>query len=254
MNRILRTPDQSGISSFAGAAAIAGIGVVFLVVFLIATSGGSKKANDTPKDNTSQSQTDSNASSQPTVIRIPEDYTVYANKDFEFSFAYPTPWGTLTGTAREAGGTALFTARSGGFNSYALGSSVLNGQLTAFVYDKDDFKISTHDNGPMVTAAKLGDTYGWKVVQAGPADPKLQVGDNYNVKSAKYQAGVDVFDLSINEKNTLQSRWVIASGDNFIVVNLPTINRADGSAPPANDLAVYNAVAGNIAKTLRPTL
>lgn len=252
LTRLYSLRDSRGIGPIASVAAIAAIGIVFLIIFLTtSTSTKIKTSTPPPAPPTPPPAADSSsANGQPLFIRIPEGYSVYTNKDYKFSFAFPTPWGPI-GDSTTA--IAAHVSYSTTFTDYQLGSSVLNGQLTAYVYPKDQFKILTHSNGAQVTAVKLGSSYGWKVVQTGSADPKLQVGNDYTVQTNTYQAKATIYDFSTIENGQIQGRWVFESGDNFIVVSLPVISRKNGTTPDGGDLATYRAIGNNLAKTMRPT-
>jgi hypothetical protein len=252
---------QRGIGTFKAVAAIAGIGITLVLLFVFLgspTPTPNKSAGTTGQDGqdgtgTNPTTPTSPPGSQPTAIRIPENYSVMAVKEYKLSFAYPTQWaGAITFNAPsdipELKATPTF------FNQYALGNSFLNGQLTVYIAKQDAFKIYVHsDDGAYVAPVKLGDSYGWKVVQSGMADPTLKVGDSYDIKSAKYQSGIPVYNFATSVKNTVQSRWIFQSGDYFIAVSLPLLSRPDGSAPSTADIAQYTIIANNIAKTLRPT-
>lgn len=246
--------DQRGIGSLATIGAFVGIGIVFLIIFMIANSGGTKINTNKDGANKTNSTATSNSPSppngQPAVIRIPDNFSIFSNTDYGISFAYPTPWGKLTGTG---GGSAAYTVTSTVFSNYAIGNSVLNGQMTAVVYNKDKFQIITKVGGALLTAVKLGDTYGWKVVQTGANEPTLNVGDSVDIKSSKNQSGTTIFDFSINDKNQIQGRWVFEAKNRFVIVALPPLTRLDGSAPSGSDLVIYTAVGNNMARTMRPT-
>jgi hypothetical protein len=246
--------DQHGIGSFKAIAAIVGIGLTFLMLFIFVGGSGTPKtkSDDTAKTN---GETLSPPASQPNVIRIPDNYTAYVNKNYKLSFAHPTPWATsiiVKGPTDTAPVPSSPQAASS-FKNYGLGSSILNGQLVVYVDKQDAFSMLLHTNGAVIAPVKLGDGYGWKVVQAGAADPTLKVGDSYNIKSATYQSGIPVYNFTVSVNNTLQGRWVFQSGENFVAVSLPTLSRTDNSAPSAADIALYNIISNNVAKTSRPT-
>ncbi len=245
---------QDGIGRFKSIAAIAGIGVALILLFIFASSPSPKTSSDTKTQdaNAAAQQTPSVTSTQPQVIRIPDNYSTYVNKTYKFSFAYPTPW---VGSVNIEDAFNPLPASDGAsfFNRYVFGNSVLDGSLTAQVDDKDAFKLNTVPNGATVAPVKLGDSYGWKVVQASSGSPNLKVGDSYNVKSSKYQSNVTVYNFTYSDSNTYQTRWVFQSGDNFVGVYLPILNHPDGSAVSSADLALYTVISNNIAKTIRPT-
>lgn len=247
------TYQQDGISTIKAVAAIAGIGLTLLFVFIFIGGAGSPKVTNNNAPNT-DGQSAAAPASQPNFIRIPENYSVYTNKDYKFSFAYPTPWAnSISVKGLKDANFVPISTKFAFFTNYALGSSVLNGQLLVNIDNKDAFKILTHPGGAVVAPVKLGDGYGWKVVQAGTADSTLKVGDSYNVKSAKYQSGVTIYNLAVNGSNSVQSRWVLQSGDNFVGISLPILSHVDGSAPSTADIALYTAISNNVAKTARPT-
>ncbi len=235
-------------------AIIAGVGVAVLLFVILVGSTVTTPAS-TKQQAAESTNEQSVAHGQPAVIRIPEDYSTVVSKDFKFSFAYPAPWASAVGITSGATVNINSAPKSEPtyFLGYALGGSVLNGGLIAYVDKQDAFTLDVRPQGATVAPVKLGDSYGWKVIKAGSADPTLKIGDSYDIKSAKYQPGVPVYNFNTNAKDVVKTRWVIQSGDYFIAVALPSMSRADGSAPSASDLAQYAAISNNIAETLRPT-
>ena len=250
---LLPASDQRGLNNITAVAALAGIGIVFILIFLFAGAPGTPNAVTKDTKDTTETPTET-ASNQPSVIRIPDNYKTYVNQDYKFSFAYPSAWGDLNVIGQASAGTATFAVQSGPFAQYALGNSQLNGQVSAYVYPKDNFKLSLGGGGALVSPVKLGDTYSWKVVETGVANPTLKVGDSYNVKANKYQAGVPIYDFTIAQGTSVQGRWSFQAGDTFVVVVLPAMTRADGTPPAGSDLTTYNAIGNNMSKTMRPTL
>jgi hypothetical protein len=249
--------DQRRFGPIKPIIAIAGIGVTLILLFVFAGGSGSPKVNNSG-DKTANSDTSNSTSpsavSQPAVIRIPDDYNVYTDKNYKISFAYPAPWAdSIAVQAPDNAQPVPTSAKPALFTNYPLGSSVLNGRMLVYVDKQDAFKMLLHIDGATVAPVKLGDGYGWKVVQAGSGDPMLKVGDSYDVKSAVYQSGVTIYNFALNANNTVQSRWVMQSGDNFVAINLPQYGRLDGNIPSSSDVALYNIISNNVAKTARPT-
>lgn len=245
---------QTGLGSFAAVAAIAGIGITFIVIFLIAGTGSGPVINQSGQSNESKtdgSQPATAAIQQPATIRLPDDYSPYSSQEYKFSFAYPKVWGTMITSNADSG--AVFSVRSLDFSQYIFGDSYLSGQLKADVYKKYNFKIPVRANGAIVSPVKLGDTYSWKVVQTGQEDSTLKIGDSYNAKSARNQSNTQIYDFSSTQYGVTQGRWAFESGDNFIVVTMPIITRLGGESPIAADLNNYAIIGRNISKTMRST-
>lgn len=253
-------PSQAGIGSFKAVAAIAGIGLTFLFLFVFVGGAGNPKtdSNSTqatpPTSPTTPPATTSAASSQPAVIRIPDGYSVYTNKDYKFSFGYPTPWEGAILLNIEGGASTQTSLKTTFFNNYAFGTtSVLNGQMIAYVAKQDAFKSEVTTDGAIIAPVKLGEGFGWKVVQAGPNNPNLNVGDSYNIKATKYQTGIPIYNFTSTGSNSVQSRWVFQSGENFVSIALPILTGVNGAKPSTADIALYTIISNNVAKTARPT-
>lgn len=252
--------SEAGLSTFATIGAFVGLGVVFLTIFMVSLSGSGPKPTDTTAGTgqTDQSQSDTStsgtaqtAAKEPPFIRLPENSTTYANTAYNFRFGYPDSFGKLQEFSTPSS-IVIFRAESAMAAQKPIGSgkAVLNGKFGAYVYKKSDFKIVIQLPDTAVTPAKTGNDTTWKVVDKGTAG-NLSVGDAYPVKSTKSQTGIPVFDFGLKNGESLLSRWVFESGDHYILIAMPTITKTDGSALTSNDLAAYNVIGNNLARTVR---
>jgi hypothetical protein len=243
------------------ASAIGGLFVLGVVVgvVLLANTGNSPSSKATVQPPSSNSTSDDTSNQPPTSIRIPEDYTVYVDKDYKFSVAYPKVWGDLSAVSKSdrsdptADPAATVVKHTVAVTNSPLGSSLLNGSVTASVYPANTFQLTIRSDGAAVAPAKLGTTYGWKVVKPSGTAPVLAIGDNYSVKSSVYQAQAPIYNFSEADAKHARGRWAFTSGNNFIVVELPTLSAPNAGQLSEADLKAYTAVGTNMAKTMRPT-
>jgi hypothetical protein len=242
---------QGGFSTVAAVVAIIILGIAFFTVFLLATSGGTK---DSPsnQDNSQQPEEESSGN-EPPYIRIPESSKVFQNDTYGFSFAYPDSFGELkvNNTASQGDGfradSALATQKPVG-----SGTAFMTGSLSVLVNKKADFKVTVNSDDVSVAPTKTGNDITWKIVSRGNSNQDISVGKAYDVKSVKSQTGIPVFDFTYRPAGSLAlGRWVFASGDNYIMIAMPSVSKPSGENLTESDVSAYTIIGNNIAKTVR---
>lgn len=237
---------QGGFSTIAAIAAIVGLGVAFLTVFLLATSDNSKNP---PTEQNNTEQEEESSSNEPPYIRIPENSKIYQNTTYGFSFAYPDSFGELTTSGDDSfrAESALATQKPIG-----NGTAFMTGALSVLIYKKADFKVTVSSDDVSVAPTQTGNDITWKVVSRGNSNQDITVGKAYNVKSIKSQTGIPVFDFTYRpSSNFALGRWVFASGDYYVMVSLPSVSKPSGENLAESDISAYTIVGNNIAKTVR---
>jgi len=255
----MRSPknNQNGISSIAAISAIAALGAVMVVLVIITSNSfGSKAANNNPPATTDDQQQATTSSNEPPYIRIPDNSQIYNNDTYKFLFAYPDSFGDLTAKSSDTSvsGTSFFQAESGLASQKPVGNGTafMNGRLTAYVYSKDNFKVSVNSQDVQVAPTVTGNDITWKVVSRGSSSQDLAVGSSYSVKSTKSQTSIPVFDFTYKPSGALAiGRWVFAAGNNYVMVSLPSISKPTGENLTDTDIAAYTIIGNNIAKTVR---
>jgi hypothetical protein len=249
---------QTGISTIATIGAFVGIGVVFLIVFFIGMSGGSKNDTTNNKQTTTNQSTgtDTATASGPPFIRIPENSKIYNNAIYKFSFAYPDSFGELlakSDTVTDGSLKVLGHDESATATKLPIGTTnaVLSGTLGVLVYAKDNFSV-TVNNGVTVAPTQTGNDVTWKIISRGTSTQDIALGQPVTIKTVKSQTGVTVFDFTSRPNAAIvQARWVFVSGDTYAMITLPLLNKPEQAAISDADMAAYNVVGKNIAKTVR---
>ncbi len=247
---------QSGFSTLAAIGAFVGLGVVFLIVFFMAGSTSRPTTTTTNKPASDDKATDTDtatAAKEPPFIRIPENSAIYNSEKYGFMFAYPDSFGTLTQGSTAGIDALLFKAESALADNKPIGAAgaVLNGKFGVYIYKRSDFKIVAKRPDITVGPTKTGNDTTWKIVSRGTTVQDISVGDAYQVKSIRSQTGIPVFDFSLNDGTSLLGRWVFESGENYVLIAMPSINKTDGSALLNADSAPYTVIGNNIARTVR---
>lgn len=248
---------QRGASTFATIGAFIGLGVVFLGLFFLTTSGNTKAPGASTGDTTGTTTDTTSTSSEPPYIRLPENSKIYKNTNYKFLFAYPDSFGDLTIQAGSTDSTSiggLFQAQSALAAQKPIGdgTAFMNGRMAVYVFSKDNFKVVVNSNDVSVAPTTTGSDTTWKVVSRGNTTQDLSIGDAYTVKSVKSQTGIQVFDFTYRPSSGLAlGRWVFATGDNFVMVALPSVSRPSGDNLSDGNFAAYDIIGNNIAKTVR---
>lgn len=242
---------QGGFSTIAAIAAIIGVGIAFFTVFLLATGGGSNNSGDQQNNN---QQEEESASNEPPYIRIPENSKVFNSDIHGFSFAYPDSFGELA--ANDAASTQGDTFRADSAlatqKPVGNGTAFMTGRLSVMVFKKSDFKVTVTSDDVSVAPTQTGDDITWKIVSRGSSNQDISVGKAYAVKSIESQTGITVFDFTYRPAGNLAlGRWVFASGDNFVMIAMPSVSKPSGENLTESDVSAYTIIGNNIAKTVR---
>ena len=168
-------------------------------------------------------------------------------------FAYPDSFGKLTANTVGNIDTMIFKAESALADNKPVGGrgTVINGKFGVYIYKRSEFKIVARRPDVAVAPTKTGNDTTWKIVSRGSTVQDISVGDAYQVKSVRSQTGITVFDFSLNDGTSILGRWVFESGDNYILIAMPSVNKLDGTALSNADSAAYNVIGNNIARTVR---
>jgi hypothetical protein len=243
---------QAGLSTIATIAAFVGLGLVFFTLVLLTSS------SNNPVDQQPSSQnptTEESTDDEPPYIRIPENSRIYQNETFAFSFAYPDSFGELVTINNGAAATSeAFRAESGlaAQKPVGNGTAIMNGRISVYVYNKDNFKLVVNNNDVSVGPVKTGNDTTWKIVSRGSSSQDISIGDAYSVKSVKSQTGVTVFDFAYTPGSNLTlGRWVFESDDRYVMVAMPAVSKIDGSNLESTDIEAYKTIGNNLAKTVR---
>ena len=251
-----RQPSDAGLSRVFVAGGITLLAVVVVAVALVMSLGRGGSGGGQTGPTVIGGTPPPSPSTQSEFIKLPENFTVFVNNENHFSLAYPNTWPAMTALAATAtsNSNTSYTAGTTPLRHVALGTSELNGRLTASVIDITKGGVVTHANGATVATTKVGNDYTWKVIALGAADPTYKIGDSYPINASNFLPTVAAYNFSEAEKNQLRGRWAIISGSSIVLVELPVLSRADGGIPAADDGDKYTDISAYIAQTLRPTM
>jgi hypothetical protein len=250
---------QSGIGAVAAIIAFVALGVIFLILFFLTSPKSSNKDNNTTNQSNGQQNQSADqpsaSSSEPAYIRIPANSKIYKNSTYNFSFAYPESFGELTETSQS------FNSQNDAFHAESarvekrpvgIGTAYMTGNLGVYLYKKDDFKIVINAAGTFVAPTKTGNDITWKIVDKGATKQDISVGNAYQAKSIKSQTGIKVFDFTYKLSSSIMvGRYVFELKDNYAIIAMPNVFKPDNSALSDGDVAAYNIIGANIARTVR---
>jgi hypothetical protein len=253
MPKSSRNHHQAGLSTIKSVAILSGIMVLFLIIFLLSSSGNKDKNNNNTDDQTNNSQ----SGNKESYIRVPANSLVYANDTYGFSFAYPDDFQQLTESTSSIN-LSLMSAQSRFADKKPIGNTgtVMNGQLGAYVYDKSSFKVAAANPNVVVSPIEKDGKTTWTITTSGSTDPKLFPGQLYSPQTTTSQSGVIVYLFPYYAKsdyatNSYQGHLVFALDNNYVLVSMPFLSKLDDTVLAKQDIAAYNVVLNNIAKTVR---
>lgn len=241
VRRRLFANHQFGGLSFKNLIFIAGGGFVLIIILVIATAppkAGTPAAQQTPQNGNTPAAADGRSPEigQIPATELPASFKRFTNRQYNFSVAFPASWGGLSGQANIGKATLLAQTKE---VSEPMGASQAFGTFTIGIYPARDFQISQVSLGSMLQPVEKDGVYTWKVASLAADDKKNRVGDLIPVATSKNAAGVTIYDFNWTIQGDQQSRWAFRSKDNFIVMVLPPLNRADKSAPSEDDIKQY---------------
>lgn len=251
--------SQRGAASFKGLLMIGG-GIFMLVVIVIVATAPPPNNSAQQAQGTGQQPTQPGAQTQPdqsksgdadkpadaALVKLPDGFRRFTNKQHKFSVAYPAAWGGLT-QIPNSGGTILLAETKPVVQP--LGSAQMDGTFTVQGYLTDGLRVSQGATLRLAMVKKDGKT-SWQVVSGESADGTYRVGNTYPVASTKTPAGVTVyrFDQLVDGKR--QARWGFEADYEFIMMSLPPLSRADGAQTTGTDLAFYDDYAKRVIGTV----
>ncbi len=226
---------------------IAATSMVAITLFIISTSNSNKPSTATQQKTTETKEEETEESVG--YIRIPNNYSAYVNKDFGFSFAFPTNFGVLE--QKTTISPMVFLAQSPLQVKQLYGSSALDGSVEAYVYKKADFSIIARVPSTKVVPVKTGNDTTWKIASIATGTTDAKVGDAYTVKTYRSQTNVNIFDFTYGSNAYIIGRLAFETKDHYVTIKLPAITTPGALTPNAADLEDYRDMFGEVVKTIR---
>jgi hypothetical protein len=117
-------------------------------------------------------------------------------------------------------------------------------------YDMGSLMVDKKGNWTIVGPTTTGNDTTWKIV-SGDVGSTYTLGSPFKVDSVTSQTGVKVFQFPLKQTDRLLGRLVFQSGDYYVLIAFPYAHRPDHGTLSQSDIAAYNTILSNIAKTVR---
>lgn len=235
-------------------------GFVLFMVVIIATAPAPKAPETTtgqnaqasgqsPAPQPSPAPAEGQEKASPAVVKLAEDFRRFTSKQYNFSLAYPESWGSPI--TQPAQGGFILRANTKDV-SYPLSTAILSGAFAINVYRPELFRVEVRPGNPTVQPSKQDGKITWKITTVGPDEPTYRVGNAYKVESRTNPSGLTIHDFTwVNAAGQRQARWAFEAKDTYILMSLPPVTAADGTASPTgSELSFYTAFANQVIDTV----
>lgn len=239
---------QAGILSLKHAIIIAGGGFMLLMLVVLLATPPKKSAGDQPSQQSTSSSDKSKGSqtsaadklNQLPATALPAGFKHFANKQYNFSVAFPASWGGLAGETFVD--NTVLTARTKEV-SEPMGLSQAFGKFTVAIYPTVNFTVTKTEGGSLLKPVEKDGLYEWEVASLAYNERSLQLADKVPVPTVKNANGVVIYDFTWTTSNGRQSRFAFRTQDYIIIMSVPPLSRADKSAPTEAEIKQYNKFA-----------
>ena len=231
-------------------AGLAHTGLVLAVIVLTAALALAgwwvwHKNSQTDKSTTNENSMTSSDQNQEEP-QIPANFTVYDNRDFGFSFAYPEQIGPLSITSSDNPNVLLFARSKITQNAFAPHTQSF---LDVEARKKEGYATGAGKYGPILEP-KNGK---WIVSSKENGDDfngGYKIGTEYEVQVARTINSIPVYDFSFGDEGCYHTGWVFQLNNAFVRIDLPSVCADEIDDIPQDRLNSYKEVSEKVLNTL----